>query len=76
MPLSILMNPVVGASYLALAILVGFFGRRRVFGFWGFFLLSLFLTPIIVGLALILAAPSPAERARQRERLLRMYGIR
>lgn len=32
--------------YIGLSILIGFIGRNRKFGFWGFFFSSLLLTPI------------------------------
>ena len=75
-PISLLMNPLLGGLYVGLSVLVGFFCRKRVFGFWGFFLLSMFLTPIIIGLALVLAAPSPQQREKDRVRWLRNHGIR
>jgi len=79
-PLSILQNPFYAAIYIAGAVLVGFFGRRRVFRFWGFFLLSIFLTPIVIGLILILSAPDPdlrdKELERAREKWLKTNGIR
>lgn len=76
MPFSILQNPLYAAVYLAGAVLVGFFGRRRVFRFWGFFLLSVFLTPVVIGLILILSAPDPAVRDKEREDWLKINGIR
>jgi hypothetical protein len=41
------------------AALVGFAGRDRAFGFWGFFVASLVLTPIPCILLLLLTAPAP-----------------
>ncbi len=41
--------------------LVGLIGRRRKFGFWGYFLCSLFFTPL-VGLILVLAS-DPKQQA-------------
>ncbi|HVX40335.1 MAG TPA: hypothetical protein VHB25_12250 [Gemmatimonadaceae bacterium] len=76
MPFSILQNPLFAALYIGFAVLVGFFGRRRVFGFWGFFLLSIFLTPLIIGLILILAAPDPDAREKERQNWLKMNGMR
>lgn len=76
MPFSILQNPLFAAIYIVFAAFVGFFGRRRVFGFWGFFLLSMFLTPVIIGLILILAAPNPDVQEKERQKWLKMNGIR
>lgn len=43
--------------WLSMSLLVGYAGRRRAFGFWGFFILSLMLTPIPIILLLLLTAP-------------------
>ncbi len=43
------------AAWLGLAIIIGFFGRNRRFRFWGYFFVSVLLTPII-GLLLLIAA--------------------
>jgi hypothetical protein len=40
------------------AIMIGFFGRRYRFGFWGYFFASILLTPVIGLLMLIAAAPT------------------
>jgi len=41
--------------YVSVAALVGFIGRRRKFGAWGYFFGSILLTPII-GALLIMAS--------------------
>ena len=33
--------------YVAIAASVGYFGRDRTFGFWGYFVISLLLTPMV-----------------------------
>lgn len=43
------------ALWLSLCTLVGFMGRQRKFGFWGYFIASTLLTPLI-GLLLVLAS--------------------
>jgi hypothetical protein len=43
------------ALWLLLCTLVGIVGRRRKFGFWGYFFGSILLTPLI-GLLLVLAS--------------------
>ena len=40
------------------ALLIGYFGRKYRFGFWGYFLISIFLTPAIGLLTLIAAIPT------------------
>jgi hypothetical protein len=45
-------------SYLIFCLLVGLAGRQRRMGFFGTFLLSLVLTPVLVLLLLILTGPS------------------
>ncbi len=41
--------------YIVLATTIGFFGRNRGFGFWGFFFASLLFTPFI-GFLMLLAS--------------------
>jgi len=43
--------------WIATSAAIGWFGRKRVIGFWGFFVLSLLVSPIITGLFLLVAAP-------------------
>lgn len=45
---------------------IGFFGRRKKLGFWGFFFASLMLTPVFGLLLLIIAGPGPAMPEQQR----------
>jgi hypothetical protein len=49
--------------YLVLCLIAGFLGRRRRIGFWGFFFVSILLTPLISTLFIFLAAP--AKRVRR-----------
>ncbi len=49
------------------AILVGFFGRNKRFGFWGYFFSSILLTPVI-GLLLLLAAIPRREQQKAQRR--------
>ena len=48
------------------SLVIGFFGRRKKLGFWGFFFASLMLTPIFGLLLLIIAGPAAALPAQQR----------
>lgn len=41
--------------WLLLAALIGYIGRYRVMGFWGYFLLSLFLGPLIGALVVAIS---------------------
>ena len=50
--------------YLVFCLLAGLCGSHRRMGFFGTFLLSIFLTPILVLLLLILTGPSRTERDR------------
>jgi hypothetical protein len=62
LPMGATMIPIIllALAYIAVAALLGFIGRRRKFGAWGYFFGSLILTPI-VGLLLVLASdPRPS----------------
>jgi len=48
--------------WLVAAIIIGFFGRRYRFGFWGYFFVSILLTPIVGLLLLIAAVPFKKNR--------------
>jgi len=48
--------------YLLLCAIAGIIGSNRVVGFWGFFLLSLLLTPVIT-LAVLAVTSRRAEHA-------------
>ena len=50
--------------YFIFCLLAGLCGSHRRMGFFGTFLLSLFLTPVLVLLLLILTGPSRTERDR------------
>jgi len=48
--------------YLVLCMVVGFLGRRRRIGYWGFVFLSVLLTPLMTGLFIFFAAPVKRRR--------------
>ena len=59
-------------TYVVMSLLVGLCGRRRRLGFTGFFLASLFFTPILTLIVLYVTQPSyptitpwPPGRARR-----------
>ena len=43
--------------YLLGCVLVGLLGSRRTIGFWGFFILSMVLSPVIPAAFLLITAP-------------------
>ena len=49
------------AILFAVCLLIGFLGRYRKFGFWGYFFGSLLLTPLI-GIILLLASDPKRDR--------------
>jgi len=51
---------------VALSIVIGFLGRKRRFGFWGYFFLSMLLTPVVGLLTLIAAIPKAEAREPRR----------
>ena len=64
------MSPVVAVIlYVAFCLLAGVCGSQRRMGFFGTFLISLVVTPVVVLLVLILTAPSHRdERDRRTQR--------
>lgn len=42
------------AIWFLLSVAVGYSGRHRAFGFWGFFLASMIFSPVLVILVLLL----------------------
>jgi hypothetical protein len=46
---------IILALYIGLCVLVGKYGKTRVIGFWGFFILSLLLTPAIIFVILLIS---------------------
>jgi hypothetical protein len=64
--------------WVAASAVIGWFGRKRIIGFWGFFVISLLLSPVIVGLFLLIAAPGKRYIAETEERVaasLRRAGV-
>lgn len=50
-------------TWFFLSMLVGLLGRKRAFGFWGFFLASVVFTPLVVLGVLMLTAPVENEES-------------
>ncbi len=60
-PLLMLVVWIVGS------LLVAFAARHRTLGFWGFLIVSIFVSPLVVAAALLLTAPRDARsRAESR----------
>ena len=64
-PLLILESLVV---YVLLSFVVAFLGRRRRIGIWGFFFLSLIVTPFFTAVFIFFAAPVRVRRPPPRTR--------
>jgi fumarate reductase subunit C len=47
--------------WFALSLLAGLYGRKRALRFWGFFIASIFLTPMVVLFILVLTASIGVE---------------
>jgi uncharacterized membrane protein len=61
--LKLLMVPQFAIAYIILALIVALLGRNKAIGFWGFFLLSLILTPIVIGVFMIINRDRKPRRA-------------
>jgi len=55
-------------AYLVFSILVGLCGSQRRMGFTGTFLLSLFVTPVIALIVLLITGPSRSVQMERRPR--------
>ena len=62
--LKLLLVPQFLIAYVILAVIVGMFGRDKKIGFWGFFLLSLLITPIIPAVFMLISSPRRVARRR------------
>lgn len=61
--LKLLFVPQFLIAYVILAVIIGLIGRNKQIGFWGFFLLSLLITPVIPAIFMLIGRP---RRARAR----------
>jgi len=48
--------------YILVCAVVGVLGRHRLIGFWGFFLLSIVLSPVVTLIALAVTMHSPRKK--------------
>ena len=58
---------IIGLLWIALSLLVGYVGRRRKFGFWGYMFVSLFLTPLVGFLTVLSSDARKTIEARPTE---------
>ena len=45
--------------YVATCVVAGWFGRRRMLGFWGNSILAFFVSPLVVGLIILAGSVRP-----------------
>jgi len=50
-----------GVILIVLCVIIGFAGRHRKFGFWGYFFCSILLTPVIGTLIVLASDPKEPE---------------
>lgn len=56
-----LIPPALILLYVLLSIVVGIYGRKRAVGFAGAFILSLLLSPLVMGLVLMMGSSTQKE---------------
>jgi hypothetical protein len=56
----------IALIYIVFCLLTGLCGTQRRLGFFGTFIISLLITPVVMLLVLILTAPSGVEREHHR----------
>jgi hypothetical protein len=67
--------PIVGIFVIiALSYFIGFLGRNRKFGFWGYFFASMVLTPLI-GLLLVVATDPIKEKDSENRRGKKVFKL-
>lgn len=65
--LKLLMVPQFLIAYLILCVIAGMLGRNKVIGFWGYFLLSIVITPIVPMLFMLIGRPRAPRPARHEQ---------
>ncbi len=58
-----MLTPYLLVLYVVLCLYTAWLGRDRTLGFWGFFVLSVLLTPALMGLVLLVSAPRSTKGA-------------
>ncbi len=56
-------DPLLLIIYVCVSAVVGFLGRNRAIGFSGVFTFSLLVSPVIVGLVLLVSSPAPVKKS-------------
>lgn len=54
------------ATYVMFAIVFGMIGKNTKLGFWGVFIISIFLTPAIGMVVILTSKPKKEERQKRR----------
>lgn len=62
----------VALFYILVCALVGVIGRRSHIGFWGFFVFSLVLTPLIGLIVIVMASPRGIPSRGYEQRMVRV----
>jgi hypothetical protein len=57
---------IAAISYVILCLIIGLFGRNRRMGYFGTFMLSMLITPLIMMVVLAMTGPSAGVEWRQR----------
>lgn len=53
----------IPVAWLVLSLFIGYLGRNRVLGFWGHFIVSLLLSPLVGALTVAIARDSSPRHA-------------
>jgi hypothetical protein len=65
-----LLSPQTIVGYVLLALVAAFVGRKRLIGFWGFFFLSLIVTPFATLFFILVCTPAgPSRPAKPRAKV-------
>jgi hypothetical protein len=57
-----ILSPATIVGYVFLALVAAFLGRKRLIGFWGFFFLSLIVTPFATMFFLFVCTPTKTPK--------------
>lgn len=63
LPLNLIASapPLIIAAYVALSVLAGWLGRKRIMGFWGYFFGSVLFSPVVGMLLVVVSGKRSAE---------------
>ncbi len=57
--------PAIPVAYVILAFFIGYFGRNKRMGYWGYFFASILLTPLIGILLVVVSADKAKDPDRE-----------